>query len=90
MHLIRSALCYHIIKSTGSVESRTIVQHDTRENFALPGTTKRIKLFDTALAERLKDDNVGIIEGEALIYEDEDLEEYENDDINVLEPSKKI
>ena len=46
-------------------------------------------MFDTALAERLKDDNFSITEGEALIYEDEDLVEDENDNINFLESSKK-
>ena len=79
LHRIGSALCYYIIKS----------QHVTRNNFALPGTAERIKVFDTALADRLKDYNFGITEGEALISKDEDMEEYDNDNINYLEPSEK-
>ena len=88
-HRAGSILCYHVLKSNGSVESRTMVQHFTQDNFALSGTAERIWLFDIALVERLKDDSFSIAEGEALIYEDEDLEEYENDNINFLEPSKR-
>ena len=48
-----------------------------------------MQLFDAALMEGLKDDNFGIIEGEALTCEDEDLKEYENDNLDSLEPSIK-
>ena len=36
-----------------------------------------------------EEDNLHIVEGEALTYDDEKLEKYENDSINFLEPNPK-
>ena len=50
-HRVGSALCYHILKSNGKIESRTTVQHVTRDDLEQPGTKDRIDSFNTALTE---------------------------------------
>ena len=37
-HRVGSALYYHILKSNGKIESRTTVQHLTRDDLEQPGT----------------------------------------------------
>ena len=50
-HRVGSVLCYHILKSNGKVESRTTVQHVTRDDLEQPGTKAQIDSFNTALTE---------------------------------------
>ena len=69
--------------------SRTTVQHVTFDDLNKPEIAQRVRSFDKNLSEGLKDDNFTLAKGEALINEDEGLEEYENDNINFLEPNPK-
>ena len=48
-----------------------------------------MELFNTTFTEQLKDDNFKLKEGEALIYKDEDLIEYEHDYLDSLKPDVK-
>jgi hypothetical protein len=79
-HRVGSALCYHIIKENGSIESRTTVQHVPREDLIKPEIAKQVTDFDLSLRERLNDKNFHLEDGED-VYEDTDIEfnDYEND-----------
>ena len=66
-HRVGSALCYHILKHNGSIESRTTVQHVTQDDFDKPETKARIDKFNEDVVERLNDDNFKLKEGEAII-----------------------
>ena len=88
-HRVGSALCYHVIKENGSVESRTTVQHVPMEDLLKPDIKEQVQIFNDNLSIRLKDDNFQLEEGECLIYEDEDVKEYENDNVNFIESDVK-
>ena len=88
-HRVGSALCYHVIKENGSVESRTTVQHVPMEDLLKPDIEEQVQVFNDNLSNRLKDDNFQLEEGECLIYEDEDVDEYENDNVNFIQSDVK-
>ena len=50
-HRVGSALCYHIFKYNGNIESRMTVQHDTQDDLDTPKTKTRIDEFDVDVAE---------------------------------------
>ena len=50
-HRVGLALCYHILKSNGQIESRTTVQHVTQDDLDKPETKARIDEFNTAVTE---------------------------------------
>ena len=87
-HCIGSALCYHILKVNGKVESRTTVQHVTQDDYDQPGMKERIQRFDDDLIVRLKDDNFTLSEGEDPIYGVEDvmMDDDTNDNDNLDSP----
>ena len=65
-HRVGSALCYHILKYNGEIESRTTVQHVTQDDLDTPETKIRIDVFNKKVAERLNDDIFKLKEGEAI------------------------
>ena len=65
-HHVGLALCYHILKYNGEIESRTTVQHVTQDDLDTPETKIRIDVFNKKVAERLNDDIFKLKEGEAI------------------------
>ena len=88
-HRIGLALCYHILKHNGSIESRTTVQHITQDGLDKPETKAGIDKFNEDVAERLNDDKFKLKEGEAIIYNDID-DVSDNDNLGYAESSDRI
>ena len=88
-HRVGSALCYHILKHNGSIESRTTVQHVTQDDFDKPETKARIDKFNEDVVVRLNDTNFKLPEGEAIIYDDID-DVSDNDNLGYIESSDRI
>ena len=72
LYSVGLALCYHTLKLNGSIKSRTTVQHVTQDDLDKPETKVHIDKFNEDVAERLKDDNCKLPQGEAIIYNDID------------------
>ena len=66
-HRVGSALCYHILKYNGKIESRTTVQHVTQDDLNTPETKTHINKFNVDVVERLNDDNFKLKEGKTII-----------------------
>ena len=57
-HRVGSALCYFVIKANGQIESRTTVQHVTKDDLSTPGIKEQIDTFDKSLNEKVNDENL--------------------------------
>ena len=85
-HRVGSTLCYHVLKSNVNTESKTTIQHITRDDLEQPRTKAWIDLFNTTRTEKLKDDIFKLTEGEAIIYDNiDDVDD--NDNLGYLEPN---
>ena len=63
-------MSYWILKSNGSVESRTTVQHITADDMKKDETRKAYEEEDKAMRERLKDDNFVIPDNQIRLPND--------------------
>ena len=74
-HRVGSALCYYVLAANGFVLSRTTVQHIPEEDLALESVQQSIQEYDSAIQERLKDENFVLPIGEDLLHWDVDENE---------------
>ena len=69
--------------------SRTTVQYVTPDYLGKQEIAEKVCLFDKDFSEGLKDDNFVLDKEEVLVYEDQGLKEYKNNNINFIKPNPK-
>ena len=70
-HRVGSDLCYWLLLESGKVIARTTVQHVIREDYLNADTMREIERFDSAVEERMSDQNFIIDDPDGFYIQDE-------------------